>query len=440
MRKIILLTLMLTALHVCGAYAQKIDEPAVKYTEEELEQRLIKGESIALADMLWAEGSDMPMSMALDEIDSAKYYDQLNDCEKAMYNNYAANAEAMKDGVRSVTAYVEVHTSGATAGNWNTKIEEATGLSLVKFFSRPVYVYFYMDHPEVFWVDFNKVSYTYSGLTISPDGSLVTLNAIMKLRDGNERYWPECYTSQAQVEADARAMENKVSEIVSALPKGASDFYKTKYFTEWLCQHNTYNPSISTGTRYMYIAPSALLYGSGSDKTKYPVCEGYAEAFKILCDRAGVESMCITSATHKWNAVKINDRFYFSDPTWCDTTGFSNKMQNYAYLLIGTEKMKALDSGTNHSISYQTPLEAPPIAQKMYIEDMGMPVYNSVYYYYKYMDMDNNSVIDLEDCCELLRQAAGIKPKTARDLNGDGKIDLKDSIKYNGLMFGKQLS
>ncbi len=435
MRRTIFLTLVLAALCVCSAYAQKIDEPDIKYTEEELKQRFINGESVALADMLWAQGGDMPMAMALDEVDSSKYYDQLNDCEKTMYDNYDANAEAMKDGVRSVTTYVEVHTSGATASNWTTKIEEATGLTFVKFFSRAVYVYFYMDHPEAFWLDLNKVSYTYSGVSISSDGSLIKLNVTMKLRNGMTSYWPECYTSQAQVENDAKAMENRVNEIVSSVPKGVSDFYKAKYFTEWLCQHNTYNSSTSD-TRYKYIAPSALLYGEGTDKTKYPVCEGYAEAFKILCDKAGVEAMCITSETHKWNVVKINGKFYFSDPTWCDTTGFTDKMQNYAYLLIGAEKMNDLDSGINHKVVYQTPLTAPPISEKMYIEDKGMPVYDRIYRYYSYLDMDNNSVIDIEDCHELLRQAAGIKEKTAKDITGDNNIDLADAIKYNELMFG----
>ena len=146
--------------------------------------------------------------------------------------------------------------------------------------------------------------------------------------------------------------------------------------------------------------------------------------------------MCMTSSTHKWNAVKLDGKFYFSDPTWCDTTGYINTMQNYTYLLIGTEKMKELDNGHDHDIVYQASFEAPTIAQKMYIEDMGFPVYNTRTYNYRYLDIDNNNLIDLEDARELLRQAAGIKPQTAHDMTGNANIDLLDSIKFNSLMLG----
>ena len=98
--------------------------------------------------------------------------------------------------------------------------------------------------------------------------------------------------------------------------------------------------------------------------------------------------------------------------------------------------MKELDNGHDHDIVYQASFEAPTIAQKMYIEDMGFPVYNTRTYNYRYLDIDNNNLIDLEDARELLRQAAGIKPQTAHDMTGNANIDLLDSIKFNSLMLG----
>ncbi len=436
MKKILLLIFILTVISASSVYAQKLDEPAVKYSDDELARKLIKGEYVSLTDMLWAEGGDIPMAMALDEIDSASYYDQLNDFEKTMYDNYDASAEKMMDGVSSVTTRIEVPVKGATAENVTEKLEEAAGIPLVKILSRPVYVYFYMDHPEAFWLDFNKVAYSISNVSISAGGSLVTLEATVKVNTGKnyKNYWPDCFTSQAQVEKDYTDMNKRVEEIISAVPENASDFYKAKYFIEWLCEHNTYNPNSSNSYRYKFIAPSALLYGDGNDTTKYPVCEGYAEALKILCDRAGIEAMCMTSTTHKWNALKLNGKFYFTDPTWCDS-GNQKGIRRYSWLLIGMNKANSLDSGIDHNIVYQTILNSPSVSNTMYIEDIGLPVYPTNSQSYYYLDIDKNGTLDFNDAKELLSLAAGINTGAAQDMTGDGTINLNDVIKYMALIF-----
>ena len=56
-------------------------------------------------------------------------------------------------------------------------------------------------------------------------------------------------------------------------------------------------------------------------------CSGYAKAFKLLLDRADIESVLITGAAtdfsgktqnHMWNAVKIGNSWCYTDPTWDD--------------------------------------------------------------------------------------------------------------------------
>lgn len=51
------------------------------------------------------------------------------------------------------------------------------------------------------------------------------------------------------------------------------------------------------------------------------VCAGYAEAFELLCNGAGIETIIVTSATHEWNQIHIGDYWYAVDPTWADTSG-----------------------------------------------------------------------------------------------------------------------
>lgn len=442
MKKAILLTFILTVLCVFNAYAQKLEEPEKTYTQEEIAQRLLEGDEVAFTDIFFAEKDDMPMAASLDNVNSVKYYDQLTAPEKEIYEYLSNNADSTKDGVTALTIAVSpIATSEIVLPDQNkaeylrAKIEEAVGVSVDTLFTRPVYVYFYLDHPEKFWLDLNKInyaiSYRYSKYSITP-------SLTISLKSPNTNYWQSCYTSQEQVNADIQAVNERTDEIISALPENASDFYKLKYFIEWLCSHNTYNPSISTGSRYMYIAPSALLYGSGTDTKKYPVCEGYSEALKILCDKAGIETMCIESETHKWNAVKLGDSFYHTDPTWCDTyTG----IRRYRFMLAGAKQTTAMDTydsgkqAWNHAIFLHTAVEPPVFSQNMYIGDMGFPVDSAQNYYYRNIDINSSGNIDFDDSLELLKQAAGIRTKTAKDMNSDGSIDLLDAIKLNSLLF-----
>lgn len=54
------------------------------------------------------------------------------------------------------------------------------------------------------------------------------------------------------------------------------------------------------------------------------VCEGYARAFKLLMDIAGIECIMVTgtvgeeNTSHAWNMVKLDDRWYHIDVTFDD--------------------------------------------------------------------------------------------------------------------------
>ena len=50
-----------------------------------------------------------------------------------------------------------------------------------------------------------------------------------------------------------------------------------------------------------------------------------ALAFEMLCNGAGVDAMAVTSTSHEWNKVRIEDSWYNVDVTWDDDTS------SYAY-------------------------------------------------------------------------------------------------------------
>lgn len=62
------------------------------------------------------------------------------------------------------------------------------------------------------------------------------------------------------------------------------------------------------------------------------VCEGYSEAFKLLCDRAGIDCIIVTGELdgvgHAWNRVRINDKWYDVDVTNNDKEELANSHIN----------------------------------------------------------------------------------------------------------------
>ena len=64
------------------------------------------------------------------------------------------------------------------------------------------------------------------------------------------------------------------------------------------------------------------------------ICSGYAQSFKLLADRAGLESVYATgnvppqpgvyATDHAWNLVNIDGSWVVVDPTWNDPGDQSN--------------------------------------------------------------------------------------------------------------------
>lgn len=65
-----------------------------------------------------------------------------------------------------------------------------------------------------------------------------------------------------------------------------------------------------------------------TDKIKYAldsdslaICCNYAELTTVLANRVDLETYSTYNVDHMWNIIKINDQFYYVDPTWLDQKG-----------------------------------------------------------------------------------------------------------------------
>lgn len=75
------------------------------------------------------------------------------------------------------------------------------------------------------------------------------------------------------------------------------------------------------------------------------VCEGYSEAFKLICDRLDIPCVCVfgnldeeENSAHMWNYVQMEDgKWYGIDVTWDDLDGAGGNDVKYEYFLKGSK-------------------------------------------------------------------------------------------------------
>lgn len=182
------------------------------------------------------------------------------------------------------------------------------------------------DHPEVFWVTGGMalmlpISYTYSA-----DGTVdFTQHVMLCLYKENENIdvRQEAYRDPAKIRADLEKFNDAADAILADLPDG-SRWEQLSYLNRYLTEHNSYR--IGEPDPEARNPLNALV---GCTDEQGPVCEGYARAMKVLCDRAGIPCVLVngnayyekdgTPVPHMWNSVQMEDgKWYGLDVTWND--------------------------------------------------------------------------------------------------------------------------
>lgn len=134
-------------------------------------------------------------------------------------------------------------------------------------------------------------------------------------------------TSQAK-----KAVENAKS-VVAQTSDLTTDYSKMDFFRTWICDAVSYNNEAVT-TNPPYGDPWQLIYVFDNDASTNVVCEGYAKAFKFLCDLStfsneDVDVYTVTGTMsgggHMWNIVHMDDaKNYMVDITNCDGNSYGN--------------------------------------------------------------------------------------------------------------------
>lgn len=202
--------------------------------------------------------------------------------------------------------------------------EQETELStLDQELLEPVFRCVLADHPEIFYVD----GYTSTSYRLG--------NALKKLTFSGD------YTmDEAEITRRSGLLEEALCRWLSDMPQG-SDYEKVKYLYEYLISHAEYELGCADSQNIC----SVLLNGRS-------VCQGYAKAFQLLCQRAQIPAFLVTGKVngqgHAWNMVCVDGAWYYVDPTWGDASyrqeeeGYSQSAYpavNYDYFCVTTEQI-----------------------------------------------------------------------------------------------------
>ncbi|WAM36615.1 hypothetical protein OTK01_000390 [Caldicellulosiruptor acetigenus] len=134
-------------------------------------------------------------------------------------------------------------------------------------------------------------------------------------------------------------MLKKAQEIINQIIKpNMTDEEKIKAVHDYLIAHTSYDTDTAVGKSHnnkAYTAYGAIIDGLA-------VCEGYAGAFELLAQLAGVPAIYVfglyEGIPHGWNAVYINGELRHVDVTF-DDTSVDGKTPKYDYFLLTDKQM-----------------------------------------------------------------------------------------------------
>lgn len=125
-----------------------------------------------------------------------------------------------------------------------------------------------------------------------------------------------------------------------AVTDDMSDYDKAKALHDYLVLNNEYDMRLYSGNM-PHISYTA--YGAILEHTS--VCAGYAYAYKMLLEEAGIPVEYVRNSNHAWDIVQIDGEWYHVDTTWDDPTPDRKGYVRYDYFLRSDSFMSRDHSG-----------------------------------------------------------------------------------------------
>lgn len=281
-----------------------------------------------------------------DKYSSTYFYNQLNSKQKTLYNN-----------VYNVCMDYLVNNTDAPSNGYTAYIGVPNGITFNETYTTLMLMM--TNCPQFYFV---SSSAYYSG-------TREKLNAVCLGMYSD-------FASGARRRQSTAEVERKLDIWTSQINTKSTVLAKETEAHKIICENTKYDYSMSSS--YHQSCAGVFLEGEA-------VCAGYAEAFQMLCQGVGIETITVTSADHEWNLVKLYGNWYHVDATWDDTnSGFRT-----TYLNVSDQK---IGGGSHTPESLWIPLNIP----KCYYDTVIRTVYRGVdyasiydeeYYLSKYSDI-----------------------------------------------------
>lgn len=369
--------------------------------------------------------SDLELSLPASPVISSNYesgaynYGDLLDANnKAVYNAFASLSEpTVSDISVSLPETVTVSIS-AMPNSPSITDEDLEAYQLAVFGScKPGIDSAMFDMPEIYWIEPKLMSISLGKDTRITRNSktgiyTITIKTIVI---------SPAYLSGFDSLENAKEYGAMLDEAVKDLPVSGDTRYE---------QLKSVHDYIAEFTYYDIDAPfraSAL----GAIVEPGVVCEGYSEAFKLVCDDLGIPCVSVfgnldpeTHTAHMWNYVQMEDGLWYAvDLTWDDTDGENSRQVKYDYFLKGSKSFnKNHFPEEDYNITHFT---YPELSEKDYVPNTAPAVTTA-----KTTTTTATTTITSTTTAEEPEFATG-------DLNHDGEVNVADLVYCQAAVLGK---
>lgn len=219
-----------------------------------------------------------------EEADRYGYSQLKNENQRVAYQAIAA-------GIGALDVEIVINIAGVTN-------ENPAGFEDIQFAEQMVA----KDYPEYFWY--------HERYSLQSDGNQV-------------KFLPEAYSvngqqvsaGSSQLAAAQAQVDAAVADVLSKIPANPSDYEIAHTIHDYVVEK----------VEYVQVGDHQTAYGAlGCGKA---VCAGYARAYQLLMNKAGISCWYVTGQSyapdgslvgHAWNLVWLDGKCYYSDATWDD--------------------------------------------------------------------------------------------------------------------------
>lgn len=197
------------------------------------------------------------------------------------------------------------------------------------------------------------------------------------------------------------------------------DIVKARKLHDWLVAHTEYDHEAG-GVANIAMESWSPFFHKKSNGKFYAVCNGYAGAYKILLDAAGIECYHVMgnpftgNSGHAWNIVNVAGNYYHVDTTWDDGSSdpYNYFMRSDAFF------------NSNHNYNWEVTVNGTKKTRTTGVAPYDLRNLG---------DVNNDGKVDEADANDIQKYKLNLinfsdKQKALADMNLDGSIDLADAI------------